>query len=141
MEEELIFKSKCLVPNGYNVLKKGTDRTGFTHSEESKEKIRQSKLGTKFSDKHRKNMSDAHSGEKHHFYGKKRPIDQCENMRKSQKKKEVIQYSKSGEQIAIFESTREAGRAIGINNGSGNISNCCLGKTSSAYGFIWKYLF
>ena len=49
----------------------------------------------------------------------------------------VLQYSKSGEFIAEYPSTKEAERRTGCNQG--NICNCCKGKYKSCGGFIWKY--
>ena len=53
--------------------------------------------------------------------------------------KPVIQFSKEGDFIQIFESASEAGRAMGQTNGS-NIIACCNGKLKSSSGYIWKYV-
>lgn len=53
--------------------------------------------------------------------------------------KPVIQFSKEGDFIQIFESASEAGRATGQINGS-NIVACCNGKLKSSSGYIWKYV-
>lgn len=50
--------------------------------------------------------------------------------------KPVLQFSKSGEFIREWPSTRECGRN-GFNQGE--VSKCCNGKRKTAYGFIWKY--
>lgn len=63
--------------------------------------------------------------------------------------KQVAQYSKEGNLINIFPSTKQAGRETGIK--AENIANCCRlkiftdkkGKThrvKSAGGYVWKYL-
>ena len=44
---------------------------------------------------------------------------------------------KTGELLATFPSTNEAGRVTGIANQS--ISKCCNGKYKSAGGYIWGY--
>ena len=52
-------------------------------------------------------------------------------------KKEVIQYNKEGEQIAIYPSTVEAAKAIGTK--SYNVAKCCCGTVKSVKGFVFKY--
>ena len=51
--------------------------------------------------------------------------------------KKVIQYTKDGDFVYEFESTLEASKTTGINQG--NISLCCLGKRPSAGGFVWQF--
>lgn len=53
--------------------------------------------------------------------------------------KAVLQYSKIGEFIKEYGSTRETGRETGIN--CKNISSCYLGKYGYVFagGYIWKY--
>lgn len=50
--------------------------------------------------------------------------------------KQVYQYSKDGELIAVWESTNEAGRN-GYNQGS--VVSCCNGKLKTHKGYIWSY--
>ena len=53
--------------------------------------------------------------------------------------KKVQMFDKStGELLATFPSTHEAGRVTGIYHQ--NISQCCKGKYKSAGGYIWRYL-
>lgn len=49
----------------------------------------------------------------------------------------VLQYSRSGELLAEFESESLASKATCIPNS--NISRCCKGQRASAGGFVWKY--
>lgn len=66
----------------------------------------------------------------------KRIINRNPNAKNARKK--VEQLDLEGNIIAEFNSTREAGRAIGKANGSGDISRSCrTGKQS--YGFRWRY--
>ena len=53
------------------------------------------------------------------------------------KSKKVLQFTKSGEFIREWPSTREASRQLGIAQSS--ICNCCNRKCKSAGGYIWKY--
>lgn len=52
--------------------------------------------------------------------------------------KPVIQISKSGEIIAIYESLTSIKEILKVNNIS-NISEVCKGKRKSAYGYKWKF--
>ena len=51
--------------------------------------------------------------------------------------KNVLQLSKNGEIINEFWSMMQAYRATGIKQSC--ISSCCLWKTETAWGYIWKY--
>lgn len=51
--------------------------------------------------------------------------------------KPLIGISKFSGLVVEFDSTREAHRVTGINQGS--ISACCRGKLNSSGGFIWMY--
>ena len=51
--------------------------------------------------------------------------------------KPVLQYTKTGDFIREWKSIIEVKRELGY--GNGNISNCCLKKLKSAYGYIWKF--
>ena len=51
--------------------------------------------------------------------------------------KPVLQYDIDGNFIKEWISCREAYRQLGIHYGS--ISVCCLNKTKTAGGFVWKY--
>ena len=50
--------------------------------------------------------------------------------------KPVLQFSKTGDLIREWPSTRECERN-GYNHG--NILKCCNGKRKYAYGYIWRY--
>ena len=52
-------------------------------------------------------------------------------------KKVVLQFDKSGNYIAEFESVSTAAQQTGIN--LGNISQVCMNKRKTAGGYIWKY--
>ena len=51
--------------------------------------------------------------------------------------KPVIQYDLNGNFIKFWNSQSEINRELNYNKGS--ISNCCNGKTKTAYGFKWQY--
>ncbi|WP_417876099.1 NUMOD1 domain-containing DNA-binding protein [Winogradskyella sediminis] len=58
-------------------------------------------------------------------------------LKKDLRKKQVIQYALSGEQIAIYESVAEASRESKVSKSS--ISRVCRGERNNSGGFIWKY--
>ena len=51
--------------------------------------------------------------------------------------KPVLQYTKSGEFVREWKSTRAVERNLGYFHSY--ISNCCNGIHKSAYGYIWKF--
>ena len=51
--------------------------------------------------------------------------------------KPVFQYTKDGKFVREWKSTMDVKRNLGYYRGI--ISECCLGKRKSAYGFLWKY--
>ena len=59
------------------------------------------------------------------------------NNNSKHKNKSISQYSKSGEFIKNWKSSKEACKSLGIFNT--NISACCIGKLKTAGGFIWKF--
>ena len=81
-------------------------------SEAHKKAIGEAKKGIPLSEAHKKAVSEANS-------------------------KKVLQFTKSGEFIKEWQSTREAERELGIAHS--NICNCCNGKLQYAGGYVWKY--
>lgn len=53
------------------------------------------------------------------------------------RKKQVIQYSLKGEELARYVSASEAFRKTGISKTC--ITRCCRGERENSGGFIWKY--
>ena len=51
--------------------------------------------------------------------------------------KPVSQYSLDGKLINTFSSATEASKILGVSNSA--ISNCCLGKSKSCQGFVFRY--
>lgn len=95
-ETLFIEMNRTLVPNGYNI-RKGGARGAFC--DESKEKMRQSKLGAKNpnygkpkSEEFKQIMSQKKSGENHHFYGKTFTLEHKERLSKSHKKDNLPMY-------------------------------------------------
>lgn len=56
-------------------------------------------------------------------------------------RKKVMQLSDVGEPIMVYDSVKEASRALGYSkHGHVYISAACRGIYSRAYGFKWKYI-
>ena len=106
------------IENGYNTSEYG----GFScrHSEETK-----------------KRLSEANIGKKSNFYGKHHSEETRRKMSESHGVNGILQFSKTGEFIAEYPSTREAERQTGCSHG--NICACCKGKLKSTGGYIWMY--
>ena len=58
-------------------------------------------------------------------------------IRENNPSKPVIQFSKDGEFIAEYQSTKEAERNTGCHHE--HICACCKGKLKTTGGYIWKY--
>ena len=61
----------------------------------------------------------------------------CQYNNEYSQAKQVEQYDLNGNLIATWKSVMEIQRQLGFFKS--NISNCCLGKRQTAYGFIWRY--
>ena len=131
--------------DGYNTSTYGNGH--YERTEEHKKKISESLTGEKnpnfgkhFSEETRKRMSDNHadlSGENHPMFGKHHTEETKSKMSKSSHSKPVLQYSKEGELIAEYLSTKEAERLTGCYHG--HICQCCKGRLKTCGGFIWRY--
>lgn len=51
----------------------------------------------------------------------------------------VDQYSLNGVYIKTFDSISNACRELNVDESSSHISECCMGKIRSIYGYIWRY--
>lgn len=127
---------------GYNIRHGGDANSGYTLSEETRNK-----------------MSIARKGEKNHMFGKHMTDDvkkklslshkgKCniEAIRKGAEKrrgrnaynaKKVIQLTKNDIFIKVYFSISEARDETGTR--SQDIYNCCKGRQKSANGFKWRY--
>lgn len=63
---------------------------------------------------------------------------QCSDMAKKRWSKKVAQLDAEGNILAIYASTREAGRILNLDNST--ISKVCRGITSNCGGFDWRYV-
>lgn len=100
---------------------------GKKHTEESKEKIRLSKTGLKYSDevnKKKGRKGKVHTGK---VYSSKDHVSS----------KTVHQYTLSGEFVKEWYSLGDIKKELGFN--VYNISSCCNGKLKTSKNFIWKH--
>ena len=113
-EISLIAEYKSNDPEyGYNI-QSGGNYSG-KHSDETRKKFSEISKGRKVSEISKRKMSDAHVV------------------------KRIVQLSKNGEIIAIWNGCKTAGKALNIPYQ--NISECVKGKgyRKSAGGYLWRY--
>ena len=133
--EEMFIRLFDSINEGYNTSAYSSH--SCKHSEESKRKMSESKIGITLSEEHKKKISEALSGEKAYWYGKHFSEEHRKKISQSKGGRGILQFSKDGEFIAEYPSTGEAERQTGCHHQ--NICNCCKGERKSAGGFIWKY--
>jgi len=151
-ESEWIIKLNSIDSKiGYNILKKGSDWTGYKHSEKSKEKIRNSiknryvgennpMYGKKHSETTRRKMSQDRKGKyvgiNNNRYGKKHSLESRKKMSDFAKTKDFTYLKRKVEQIdietgkviRIFESISDAALFIkGDKRKNSAIANVCAG--------------
>ena len=97
LEVKFISEYNSLYPNGYNIQTGGN--INKKHCEESREKMRLSKLGEKNhnfgkprSDETKTKISNAKKGVNHHFFGKELTYEHKLNLSKSHKTTELPMY-------------------------------------------------
>jgi len=127
--------------------------TGNTHSEETKKIMKEKKKNFKQTEEGKKKISKAMKGFKHSEATKQKISNKLKGKKLSQKTKEligkskinntnrrktVLQYSKTGEFIKEWESALKAANFLGKPQGAA-IVEVCLGKRKFSYGYIWKY--
>lgn len=112
IKEEYYIKKYNTIENGFNLLSGGLNRLA---SQETKNKMSQTRKGIKKSEAHKKAISEA-------LKGKKKTKEAIENNRKAQHRKPV----KCIETGRTYESLSEAERQTGILGET--ISRCCRGK-------------
>jgi len=141
MEIKYIEKYNCLVPKGYNLRIGGNIGR---HHEETKQKISESlksryqnglipprsQLGIPHSEITKKKISEANKGHRNSQESINKQII-------SNRRNKTIQFNIEGNRLNEFNSCKEAAKYIGST--TSGISRCCLGKTKTAKGYVWKY--
>jgi hypothetical protein len=80
-QEKYINQFNTLKPNGYNISPKGGNNCSAGISQEGIEKIRNSKIGKKFTEKHLKNLRESHKNQLPWNKGKHHSKESLEKMR------------------------------------------------------------
>lgn len=124
MEKHFIIQFDS-IKNGYNLRTGGT--SGYKYSDEVKEKMSQSKLGTTRSEKTKSKISNTL---KLHTRTEEHKINNGLS-----KRIPILQYDKNNNFIREWDSIKSAREELKISN----ISNCLSGKYKTSGGFIWKY--
>ena len=124
---------------GYNRATGGHGSSGVRISEETRSRLSESHFGKKnpHSEEWNRKISDSLRGKSKPHCGVPRS-EECKRKIAEKHSKPVLQFLITGELVNRYSSAREAERQTGIANQ--NIANCCLGKSFTAGGFIWKYL-
>lgn len=147
---------------GYNLLLGGTDWTGYSHSEDTKQIISEKAseryqgennpmFGKKHSAESKNKISETRiknsigKGESNPFFGKSHSdetkciISEKAKLRGNPKrKKPILQISlNTGEVLKEWTSATDAARELGFNKN--NINNACNGVYKTSNGFIWKF--
>ena len=115
-------------------------KKGILLTEEHKKKLSIAKIGKKLSNETKMKMANSHKDKKYKPMseeGKKNIKDAQIGKPKPYKYKKVIQLSKNGSFIRIFESIKKASQVVGVR--SSDIVAVCKGRQKTAKGFIWKY--
>lgn len=104
-------------------IKRGLVAKGKKRSEKTRKLMSESRMGMKFTEQHKLNLSLSHKG--------KAPKTKKRYCRK-------IKQMKDGEIIKIWDSIKEAAIFYKVNNSS--IGHCCAGRKKSVKGYNWEYL-
>lgn len=128
---------------GYNKDNGGTINR---MSEETKAHLREINLGRHHTEEEKAKMSAALMGKSRQWLtGRKQTPETIKKRADAQRGAKnhnaaaVCQYDLSGNFIARYGSVRDAGNAIGITTGTNHISDVCIGRRKTAYGYRWKY--
>lgn len=122
--EEYYIALYDTIENGFNLLSGGMNRLA---SQETKNKMSQTRKGVPKSDAHKEAIAQA-------LKGKKKTPEAIRNNQLAQHRKIV----KCIETNITYESLADAERKTGIL--SETISRCCRGKQKTASGFHWEFV-
>lgn len=141
VEKELIKKHKTNNKNfGYNIESGGQCSS---LAESTKQKLREAHTGKRASKETKDKMSASRKrflSENPEYYQKNLENIMCAVEKAAElKRKSVIQYDLDGNFLAVWNSTREAERVLGIYHS--HIAKCCnkVPKYNTAGGYRWEY--
>jgi group I intron endonuclease len=141
IEKELIKKHKTNNKNfGYNIESGGQCSS---LAESTKQKLREAHTGKRASEETKDKTSASRKrflSENPEYYQKNLENIMCAVEKAAElKRKSVIQYDLDGNFLAVWNSTREAERVLGIYHS--HIAKCCnkVPKYNTAGGYRWEY--
>jgi group I intron endonuclease len=142
--------------SGYN-LRSSEEDGFFKHSEETKTKMSESKMGNKNSFYGKKHSTDVRKKQSEIKLGKKMPDSMREKRRRYQKEnnwkpsdlmiekskkahyRPIVQLSKTGEYIKEFNGPADALRELKLSKQTGHITSTCKGRRLICAGYSWMY--
>jgi hypothetical protein len=127
-ENKKINISKANRGHKYNLGKK--------HSNETKQKMSEIKIGKILTQEHKNKIGDSKKNN-NYALGYKFTTEQKSKISEG-KSKSIIQYTKEGIFIKEWKSTTEASEYLKAYDSSA-ICNCLKGKSKTSFGFIWKF--
>lgn len=139
LEKKLIAEYDSTNPEkGYNRATGGKGSWGVVISEETRQRLVTSHMGKKnpHTSEWNENIRKGNLGKKKPHAGVPRSAE-CRTKISKIHSKKVGQYDLNFNLIRVFDSIRSAEKETNIKNQG--ISACCLGKTKTAGGYVWKY--
>lgn len=142
-----------MFPNGYNLTSGGDGQSGYKHTEESKKKMSLNNYwlgkegvnkGKKFSDEHKKKLSDLHKGKPNNIVYTQELINTLRQQKIGNKNPMYGKTSINAKKVIdmntkeIYNSLHEAGEKTGIK--WTNIGEVCRGNRISAGERDWNYM-
>jgi group I intron endonuclease len=126
--------------NLFNLTEGGEDGiTGYSHTQETKNKISKLMLGRKISIEWRNNISKGKKGVK--FSDKHIENLSKSNLNQEVEGKSIYQIDRySGKILNKFDKIVNALKFLNKNLNDASISKVCKGKSKSAFGFYWCYV-
>ena len=128
---------------GYNIKEGGWCAKGHKLSEETRQKMGESRKGSKnwiygkhLTDDVKQKLSEAHKGKKQDADAIRRGAAKRMGVNAYNARK-VEQVDVNGVVIAVFSSLADAARYAGAH--TQDVYNCCVGRQKSTHGTRWKY--